>query len=304
MKKLLFLFFFFSSFANLNAQSDLFAAPSNTWTRHASDTYEWYDEDEEHPCNLDEYPDSDCYLDSNPNNDPIERHCGYGPNYAYGNQYNNQCSWPTDDYSHAAFDYDDPSHSHDMNGDSDNDGSEYHGNVDNVVAAASGEIFSLTYNGANDHAFGNAVIIKHHCYGFSMSVLYCNSSGVIYTVYAHLTSFNNLLVGQWVHKGHVLGHIGGTGNGLTDRWIDHIHFEISDQSTLQKNCDTDAALEASGYVKTSGSNSFTMEQCGYRDPAEYINQAVMWHDPPPTGGNGGSSSQLGISPAIIKYILK
>lgn len=72
-----------------------------------------------------------------------------------------------------------------------------------IVAAASGEVITATYNGA----YGNYVVIDH--------------GGGVCTLYAHQSSMA-VSVGQTVSAGQTIGYVGSTGYSTGP----HLHFEV------------------------------------------------------------------------------
>jgi len=80
-----------------------------------------------------------------------------------------------------------------------------------VFAAADGKVVRIQHYGQRissnsdiyeDHQMGNVMILKHYC----ANVSDCPPGGKVYTLYAHMLSFNpDLSVGDWVHRGDVFG---------------------------------------------------------------------------------------------------
>lgn len=79
----------------------------------------------------------------------------------------------------------------------------------NIVAANRGEIILMTRSGG----YGNYVVIDH--------------GGGQATLYAHLSGFAKVKVGQQVRAGDVIGYIGSTGVSTGN----HLHFEIRKNGT-------------------------------------------------------------------------
>jgi len=269
--------------------TETFVHPMETWERHASDTYDTFYEDTvkfPHPCRTNGYVGDRCYRGgSSASPGGVPRHCGFGPEYQdghhhlYGNQEDNQCSaqWHTERRMHAGFDYDDPRHGHQQ----ENCGSSCpdHGNEDNVLAAASGWIVAKVENdGINDDNFGNTVRIKHKCaencdYDTGVDQ---QTVDIFFTQYSHCAD-GTMTTKEWVARGDTVCKVGGTGNRQPDFWLVHLHFEVKDQDQLTGSCQNDAGETATapGYVDV---DRFTMEECGYYDPAQFIERVRVYSD--------------------------
>jgi len=302
---------------------DTFISPTPGWTRHHYDTYEeGYLEDEGNPCKLSNYDQMSylCYKGTNPNNEPIEKHCGFGPAGQYGNAEDNQCSGLNKNIIHAAWDFDLPDHEHDSDGNRDNNVVESHIPNDNVVAAASGEIVHVITNGDDDHGFGNTVIIRHYCAvlgsGPLQNCVWEDGYVVIYTQYSHLANFEYAVQeGAWIYQGMKLGNIGGTAQNKADHWITHLHFEVQVTDELVNTCtfvnnEDNGSYNSYGYVNIDNNS---MEDCGYRDPGAILGDLVVFRYPEDVqlGGLGGNdlptdcatSSCESIRSNIRNYIL-
>jgi murein DD-endopeptidase MepM/ murein hydrolase activator NlpD len=75
-----------------------------------------------------------------------------------------------------------------------------------VLASADGQIISAKSSGYNG-GYGSMIIIKHN--------------GKLQTLYAHLSTVD-VVVGQYVSKGQVIGAVGNTGRSTGP----HLHFEV------------------------------------------------------------------------------
>jgi len=110
----------------------------------------------------------------------------------------------------------------------------YHTGIDyfssnrDIFATNVGKIVKIQNNdGVNDANMGNTVIIEHKIINTN------GGSEILYSQYSHLASFvQGLYVGQSVTKGQKIGIMGGTGNGRSDYWGVHLHFEIKRSNVL------------------------------------------------------------------------
>lgn len=131
-----------------------------------------------------------------------------------------------------------------------------------VVAAASGQIiykhdgeFDKSCNSNNNN--WNAVYIRH-------------SDGTV-AWYGHLkkNSLTSKSVGQTINEGEYIGVVGSSGNSTGP----HLHFEVWENSSYQKNIDPFA-----GSCNGTNTTSKWKNQKQYKEPT--IN-AIMSHDKPP-----------------------
>jgi len=107
--------------------------------------------------------------------------------------------------------------------------------AENVKAIYAGQIENIIMMGNNDFGFGNTVIVKHQI-----------AHQTFYSLYAHLATVEkDILVGQQINGGTILGKTGASGYGCQNYWrigkdgcnesdfLDrHLHFEIKTQPVL------------------------------------------------------------------------
>lgn len=90
-----------------------------------------------------------------------------------------------------------------------------------VVAVYEGIVYSINSCGPS---YGNHVVLMHMIKGEG-------GSTVFYTMYCHMKDKPNLVKGQKVSQGQVLGVQGSTGNSSGD----HCHLEFSYKPGMYKN---------------------------------------------------------------------
>lgn len=138
---------------------------------------------------------------------------------------------------------------------------QYHAGIDikaprgtRVVASSCGKVSLVQRNGQNDHDMGNCVGIEH--------VL--RNGAKVYTLYAHLDSIASWVkIGETVHKGQVLGKVGGTGGGRGDRKSPNLHFEVKSGNVLGN---------PSGDGSYYGHTPTAPDRYGYLNPGLYIGE--------------------------------
>jgi murein DD-endopeptidase MepM/ murein hydrolase activator NlpD len=75
--------------------------------------------------------------------------------------------------------------------------------AENVKSIYAGEIENIILTGDNDFGFGNTVIVKHQI-----------DEQTVYSLYAHLETVDkNILIGQKINGGTILGKTGASGYG-------------------------------------------------------------------------------------------
>lgn len=139
-------------------------------------------------------------------------------------------------------------------------GIDYFSSNKDILATNAGKIVRIQKNdGVNDANMGNTVIIEHKI---------INTSGgieVLYSQYSHLASFApGLYFGQSVTKGQKIGTMGGSGNGRSNYWSVHLHFEIKRSNGLGSS-----PSGYWGYTPRSASNY------NYIDPIWLINSSTI-----------------------------
>ncbi len=107
--------------------------------------------------------------------------------------------------------------------------------AENVKSIYAGEIENIILTGDNDFGFGNTVIVKHQI-----------DEQTVYSLYAHLETVDkNILIGQKINGGTILGKTGASGYGCQNYWrlesdgcnasdyLDrHLHLEIKTKPVL------------------------------------------------------------------------
>jgi murein DD-endopeptidase MepM/ murein hydrolase activator NlpD len=131
-----------------------------------------------------------------------------------------------------------------------------------VAASNHGTVAYLETLSGNDMGMGTNVILEHEL----------ESGKKVYTSYSHLASLApGLSVGDRVAKGQTLGIMGGSGNGLPNEWVVHLHFEIKDRPVTHN---------PSGSGTYWGYMPGDADGYGYHDPGAYI--GIVAVKPPPT----------------------
>lgn len=107
--------------------------------------------------------------------------------------------------------------------------------IENVKAMYEGQIENIIMMGDHDFGFGNTIIVKHKI-----------DDQTLYSLYAHLETIDkDILIGQKINGGTVLGKTGASGYGCQNYWrigkdgcnesdyLDrHLHFEIKTKPVL------------------------------------------------------------------------
>lgn len=191
-------------------------------------------------------------------NSQFRRFINPGPVNQYGNNpargfnakiYNGNCD---ENRFHTAKDYCDPSGC-----------SETLGLNAPVIASASGRISSILTG--DNRGLGNTIIISHKLYP---------ENRIVYSLYAHLNSFNSgISVGDYVPSGTLIGYMGKTGSGA-GKYV-HLHFEIRNFIEPHRIC-----CGCVGYAEDS-SNGHQNElngHHGYYDPLTYVKGDSLFND--------------------------
>lgn len=124
---------------------------------------------------------------------------------------------------------------------------------ENVKAIYDGQIENIIMVGDNDFGFGNTIIIKHQF-----------NDQILYSLYAHLEAINkDILIGQKVNGGTILGKTGASGYGCQNYWrigkdgcqesdyLDrHLHLEIKNKPTLTNGEGSNDCLQKNGQLGT------------------------------------------------------
>lgn len=88
-----------------------------------------------------------------------------------------------------------------------------------VYASNTGTVVRIEYVNGNDMGMGTNLILEHEL----------ASGGKIYTTYSHLSAIEpDVRMGSLVFKGERIATMGGSGNGETNYWPIHLHFEVKD----------------------------------------------------------------------------
>jgi len=129
-----------------------------------------------------------------------------------------------------------------------------------IIASAFGQIYKIQPNAKpDDHKEGNSIIILH--------IVPIDSRGrtmAVFTQYCHLANFaSGLYVGKNVSAGTLLGTMGGTGDGVSNYWPRHLHFEVKTDGVLNN---------PSGTGQYWGYTPDHAYKYGFIDPASVINK--------------------------------
>jgi murein DD-endopeptidase MepM/ murein hydrolase activator NlpD len=90
-----------------------------------------------------------------------------------------------------------------------------------VYASNRGTVARVEYVNWDDQGMGTNLILQHEL----------ASGGMIYTTYSHLSAIEpGIEVGTVVVKGQRIATMGGSGNGESNYWPIHLHFEIKDRA--------------------------------------------------------------------------
>jgi len=151
-------------------------------------------------------------------------------------------------------------------------GIDSHGDKD-IVASGPGFVVDIIANdkdcdesikgNCDDHGLGNTVIVKH---------IRADDGMPIYTLYAHLASFDTKLAKDMcLEKGDPLGTMGSTGYGEEKRWGEnpHLHFEFKTKPVLGDP----RSNSYFGYVKNWAKDPYP-DNWGYRDPKEFLRKVA------------------------------
>lgn len=88
-----------------------------------------------------------------------------------------------------------------------------------VYASNRGKVVRVEYVNWDDMGMGTNLILQHEL----------ASGGLIYTTYSHLSAIEpGIEVGTVVAKGQRIATMGGSGNGESNYWPIHLHFEVKD----------------------------------------------------------------------------
>jgi Peptidase family M23 len=88
-----------------------------------------------------------------------------------------------------------------------------------VYAANRGKVVRVEYVNWDDMGMGTNLILQHEL----------ASGQLLYTTYSHLSAIEpGIEVGTVVAKGQRIATMGGSGNGETNFWPIHLHFEVKD----------------------------------------------------------------------------
>lgn len=225
-----------------------FKPPVSGWKPYEGDTYDTFEkEDKDHKCatkNGGKKNDT-CKKEGQDSSGAILRNCGY----------NDMCS--VYGLHHSGIDYDWNNHNHPIYN-IENSPPTDHLDLDDIVAVNDGTVVLVTKNGKGDRGLGNSIIIEHFCDNTKLC-----PNGKIYSLYGHLAKIE-VEDKDFVHKGKVIGLIGGTANGEESRWITHLHFEFKTEGVLDS-----PECSGVGYTKKDAS------QCGYRNPADYFGDCFL-----------------------------
>lgn len=130
-----------------------------------------------------------------------------------------------------------------------------------VYASNTGTVVRIEYVNFNDMGMGTNVILEHEL----------ASGGKIYTTYSHLSAIEpGVLVGSLVFKGERIATMGGSGNGESNYWPIHLHFEVKDAPVTHN---------ASGPGIFWGYTPSHPDGFGYHDPNSLYGTVEV--EPPP-----------------------
>jgi murein DD-endopeptidase MepM/ murein hydrolase activator NlpD len=88
-----------------------------------------------------------------------------------------------------------------------------------VYASNTGTVIRIEYVNWDDMGMGTNLILEHKL----------ASGGKVYTTYSHLSVIEpGVQVGSLVFKGQRIATMGGSGNGESNYWPIHLHFEVKD----------------------------------------------------------------------------
>ncbi len=130
-----------------------------------------------------------------------------------------------------------------------------------VVAANTGRVVRIEYVNGNDMGMGTNIILQHEL----------AAGGLIYTTYSHLSAIEpGILMGSLVFKGERIATMGGSGNGESNYWPIHLHFEVKDAAVTHN---------ASGPGIYWGYTPSHPDGFGYHDPNSLYGTVEV--EPPP-----------------------
>jgi Peptidase family M23 len=134
-----------------------------------------------------------------------------------------------------------------------------------VYASNTGTVVRIEYVNGNDMGMGTNLILEHEL----------GSGGKIYTTYSHLSAIEPLVqLGSLVFKGQRIATMGGSGNGESNYWPIHLHFEVKNAPVTHNASGPDIYW---GYTP-SHPNDF-----GYHDPNSLYGTVEI---KPPAAGAG------------------
>ncbi|MEA2559517.1 MAG: hypothetical protein QOH06_1021 [Acidobacteriota bacterium] len=117
-----------------------------------------------------------------------------------------------------------------------------------VYASNRGKVVRVEYVNWDDMGMGTNLILQHEL----------ASGGLIYTTYSHLSAIEpGIEVGTVVTKGQRIATMGGSGNGESNFWPIHLHFEVKDAAVTHN---------ASGSGIYWGYTPSNPNNFGYHDP--------------------------------------
>lgn len=132
-----------------------------------------------------------------------------------------------------------------------------------VYASNTGTVVRIEYVNGNDMGMGTNIILEHEL----------AAGGKIYTTYSHLSAIEpDVRMGSLVFKGERIATMGGSGNGESNYWPIHLHFEVKDAPVTHNASGSGIYW---GYTP-SHPNGF-----GYHDPNS-IYETVEVEPPPVT----------------------
>lgn len=132
-----------------------------------------------------------------------------------------------------------------------------------VYASNTGTVVRIEYVNGNDMGMGTNLILEHEL----------AAGGKIYTTYSHLSAIEpDVRTGSLVFKGERIATMGGSGNGESNYWPIHLHFEVKDAPVTHNASGSGIYW---GYTP-SHPNGF-----GYHDPNS-IYETVEVEPPPVT----------------------
>jgi len=130
-----------------------------------------------------------------------------------------------------------------------------------VYAANRGRVVRVEYVNWDDMGMGTNLILQHEL----------ASGQLLYTTYSHLSAIESgIEVGTIVAKGQRIATMGGSGNGETNFWPIHLHFEVKDAAVTHN---------ASGPGTYWGYTPTNPDGFGYHNPNSIYD--VVEVKPPP-----------------------